>query len=720
MVKHGSTGVRSNGKFFFDTVLWGDPSCPAKPAAHHVCMGFMSFSTLSAILNQIADHASKGHAPRQECSRSSIPTAEFILTGRSGVVLERLTAPEIEPISSTSAGSAEYPISHLQQTSLLADGQFPEFGTKLLTTSTPRLWARQQRENTVKNPCHVILTIMMMLVYSRSHDCCLLKMLWSIYLKACGLSARAFDALHMLGLTMSHKWTANVFAQIAQAAAAARRRAIKERSHFGSHDNLNFPMRVHAQCRKGLQEPFFLIDLSTDERDASFRIAAQARHRILRFLPESPQFKAYPNHDHPALAAPPPTTLLPCGPDHITEQPPTPTFWLTCSTLEQHILETVEVDESSYEGTDRLCNNIWLEQMGYGSEEEKRRTGWDRLFVWVSDHLTVDRIRGLARYQHGDPNAFTRMELLEPVFGWFHTLMAFANSLHAQYIGRSAGISLRKAFETLGRKGLLKTETKGVLWHHLNEALWHIGEVSFQALALEVAGVDDLEALAQFGPDELLAVVHKIYEHHLSREAVSKIEALPASERDEQKRQMVLFSTDMLSYFDLREAMRIGEVGRMENLLPTMLFWFAGGCNPKYAIEILELLQKLRSEWPVELRDHVRRYCWLINLTGSRDGFMAVDMAQEHNIKDIKISNGSRHVTWRSFRPGATFLYVQKVSPAIPVLCAVEANVAYQFPAIVARGTRHGSPEKANDVSRLRDMYVASKAHKSEHGRSIP
>ncbi len=36
---------------------------------------------------------------------------------------------------------------------------------------------------------------------------------------------------------------------------------------------------------------------------------------------------------------------------------------------------------------------------------------------------------------------------------------------------------------------------------------------------------------------------------------------------------------------------------------------------------------------------HVRRHCWLVNFTGKRDGFLAVDMAQEHNIKDIKVFN---------------------------------------------------------------------------------
>ena len=72
-------------------------------------------------------------------------------------------------------------------------------------------------------------------------------MAWAIYLKACGLSARAFDALHALGLTMSHRWTCEAFTRIARAAKAETQRAITLFPHFGSHDNLNIPMRVFSQ-----------------------------------------------------------------------------------------------------------------------------------------------------------------------------------------------------------------------------------------------------------------------------------------------------------------------------------------------------------------------------------------------------------------------------------------------------------------------------------------
>ncbi|EIW55822.1 uncharacterized protein TRAVEDRAFT_129435 [Trametes versicolor FP-101664 SS1] len=730
-----------NLELFMDAVFWGDPGCIANRKIAHERAVFMRSPILLSVLDRW------WHPPTKETSGGGSAMKDFLVARVGETLVE-----ELEDVASSQLRPPDNPLSASNLTSV----NFRDVGTQIQNRHAPKLWLllqqlawspRQKKENSQKNPFHVcippsvcalliILTVISMLAYSRSHDSSRLTMIWSIFLKACGLPARAFDALHALGITMSHKWTTNAFQTVAKNAKIDTKTDIcaHRRALLGSHDNLNVPMRVFSQrshnlnhfisasaatiwilpkeallpedisvktkaARKAAMEegPLPAKDLVMGELDAATRMKAQGRDRVLRFLLQSPAFADYPHHDDPLFAAPPPVELLPCGPEHM---------------VKQHILETVEVDESSYDGTDQLMNKIWLEQMGWGSEEEKKRTGAERVIVWAGDQLTVDRIRGLARYRHDDPNSFARMEWVEPVFGWFHATMAFANSLHAQYLGTSAGIGLRKAFETLSRKGLLKQETKGVFWHHLDEALWHVGEANFLALWAEVGGASSHADLASKSPQELIAILNTICDKHISREAITHMENQPAAQQDEVKRQMIMLSADLLPYFDLREAMRIGDVGRMEDLLPTLLFRFIGGGNHKYAVEILELLHKLRREWPEELRTHIRRHCWLVNLTGKRDGFHAVDLAQEHNIKDIK-------VTWRSFGPGATFAYIQKISPAIPVLRAIKKSIAAQFPSLLARGARHGSPSKDKDVERVISMFRESHVLEFDAMRTI-
>ena len=129
------------------------------------------------------------------------------------------------------------------------------------------------------------------------------------------------------------------------------------------------------------------------------------------------------------------------------------------------------------------------------------------------------------------------------------------NSLHEQYLGTKTGFGLRKAFETLGRKGLLKAETKGVFFHHLDEALWHIGEANFLALWETVGGAKDYADLTTQSPDQLITLLDTIVEKHVSRRAQNSMDLRGDEDRDELQRQMAMFSWDVLSYFDLRNAM---------------------------------------------------------------------------------------------------------------------------------------------------------------------
>lgn len=471
------------------------------------------------------------------------------------------------------------------------------------------------------------MMIIVMLSYTRSHFRSRITIVWSIYLKACGLSARAFDALHSLGITMSHKWTANAIGKLSHDAMERMKKDVRRLRWMISHDNMNLPMRVFSQRlnnksmfisataatiwvlpkeatlpddinsqyqkqqRKGAEKPFNAFSYTTSSPAAlarSKRLRLQAVSRILRFLLDHPDFKEYPHRTDPMLQPPPPVKLLPCGEKYITRQ---------------HILQTVQVDESSYDGTDELVNREFRTQMGFTSAVDIVIIGLKWVLAWIGDQLTVDRIRGLAKQRYDEPNSYLRMDWVIPIFGWFHLLMAFANSLHSQYLGTSAGMGLRRAFEVLGRKYLLKQETKGPFWHHLDEALWHIGEARFLACWLQETGAAELSQLQQKSPKELSELASTIYKKYASRETHTKLVLRPQEKQDEVYQQLILFGADVLSYFDLREAMQVGDVGRMEDLLSTLLLRFAGGSNPKYRDEILELIQAFEApEYPPALR----------------------------------------------------------------------------------------------------------------------
>ncbi|KAF8344677.1 hypothetical protein F5887DRAFT_1062041 [Amanita rubescens] len=239
--------------------------------------------------------------------------------------------------------------------------------------------------------------------------------------------------------------------------------------------------------------------------------------------------------------------------------------------------------------------------------------------------------------------------------------MTFVNSLHKQYLMTSSTIgSLRQAFDVLHHKGLVVQSTKGPFWHNLDEAIHHIAEAHFHACWLEVD-------LKQKNPDELKAMSMIILETHASQRAlVDMQDSRTTAEQDLVQIQWTLWNKDVLPYIELCHAVRAGDIGCMEDLLPLMAFRFSGGGNTNYLTEILELR------------------------TGEPRSFLPYDLAQKHNIADIKVH-------YHSMGPGASMDYLKKISPVIPTLQCIQCHMEKEFGAH-KRGSHHSAPEKEADV----------------------
>ncbi|KAJ7817369.1 hypothetical protein B0H14DRAFT_2173689, partial [Mycena olivaceomarginata] len=143
----------------------------------------------------------------------------------------------------------------------------------------------------------------------------------------------------------------------------------------------------------------------------------------------------------------------------------------------------------------------------------------------------------------------------------------------------------------------ISQSTKGPFWHHLDEALHHISEAHFRASWLDVGGVKNLADLKIRSPQELWELAAKLIHLHASREALNRVDRMQPLERDQVYRQWTMWNMDVLPYLGLQAAIKSGDVGWIEDLLPTILFRFAGGGNPKYTIKILELFQGLKRKW---------------------------------------------------------------------------------------------------------------------------
>jgi hypothetical protein len=466
--------------------------------------------------------------------------------------------------------------------------------------------------------------IISMLSYTRNHHLGRLQKLLAIYFKFRGITAKGFDTLHALAITMSHKWTCDAIGRISKETMNEVVQLVKIHPWLLTYDNINIPFRVFSQRLDnqgefgngtaatvyikrsavplpqsanhnlqetravGLKNPLTLLDVMELAYKSFPTINSHMVYRVLRFLLDAPEFKfqTYKSNDSQLLLPPPPIHQLPSGHDHITLQ---------------YLLGTVNIPEASYEDNSRLIKE-WLHQLHLDTDDMQVKLGLEKVLAWVGDQLTVDRLRNLFKFRAEDANAFDRLDWMILVFGWLHLMMAYASTLHKQYLGTSKGRGLSQAFDITNKKGLGVTSIKGPFHHDLNEALYHVAEAHIWEDWLIVGQVDNLKELQGKTPEQLVALASAIVETRASSKALDNLATLPEQQQDQVYQRTVMWNRDVLQYIVLDQAIKHGDVGLMEEFLPHLLFRFLGGNNSKYANEVLELLQALHREWPQEIR----------------------------------------------------------------------------------------------------------------------
>jgi hypothetical protein len=542
------------------------------------------------------------------------------------------------------APTMELPQEELSEETLLSIR--PQEMISEVQTQAPVLWklishlvsTPDQASNTLKCPvmvdsyafvCILILTVLVhqtslaivsMASFSRSHHRSKLPKLLTVYFKSCGLATKAFDTLHALGITMSQKWAYRGIEQLSGQVRSSLLDEIEKYPWFGTHDNINIAFKVYEQrlnnqshFDSGTAATIFIIkdpaaispnnlafqqkraigakdlitweDILELEATAGLRIRRRAIHQVLSFLFNAPafDFKSYSQRNHSLLKPPVPVHQLPLDAPYAI-----------------YMLNTVHIEEASYEGNDRVLKE-WWRQLKFDTPEKQRKLGEGPIIVWTGDQLTVSRIRGLQKFRSEDDNTFDRLSFLKEIFGWFHTVIALEHSLHDQYYGTRNGFGLVHDFDLLNRKGLNTHSVQGTFHHHLNEALRHIAAARFRDLWLVVGKVDKLEELRNRSPQELLALATSIVDDYASTAGLRKMEA-QQSRKDELLYQSAQMARDLLDYIDINDAIMTGDVGCIQDQLPRLLFRFGGGKNKNYTNELLELLQGLLKEWPDDLK----------------------------------------------------------------------------------------------------------------------
>ncbi|KAF4618782.1 hypothetical protein D9613_009771 [Agrocybe pediades] len=228
--------IASNGldlPLFLDAISWGSPECHSDRTVQYARTSLLASDELSDILQ-------RWYKPprRANDEKGSRPA------GARNTLRQFITDSMMDILDQDMRNSAPLfasPSSELSEKHLLGL-DFQELQRKV-EEEAPTLWdilnrcaTSPQQDGIVRkknNPHLIAVSCIAQMQYSRSRHQNKFQKVWSMYFKACGLSARAFDAVHALGLTMSHKWAANAYGILSD-------RAMKEAQEAGTSLPSNF------------------------------------------------------------------------------------------------------------------------------------------------------------------------------------------------------------------------------------------------------------------------------------------------------------------------------------------------------------------------------------------------------------------------------------------------------------------------------------------------
>ncbi|KAF6759188.1 hypothetical protein DFP72DRAFT_1064151 [Ephemerocybe angulata] len=138
--------------------------------------------------------------------------------------------------------------------------------------------------------------------------------------------------------------------------------------------------------------------------------------------------------------------------------------------------------------------------------------------------------------------------------------------------------------------------------------------------------------------------------------------------KDKVHQNLRLLIRDTLYLLELVSAVKDGDFGRVEDILPHLALIFRGAGSNNYCTEILHLVQCLKYLWPGDFAD-VMRDIMIVNPSGIPGHSLATDINMEYTIREIKtlIIEKGLESTWD---------HVGDISAAIEHLKEIKRKIA--------------------------------------------
>lgn len=306
------------------------------------------------------------------------------------------------------------------------------------------------------------------------------------------------------------------------------------------------------------------------------------------------------------------------------------------------LLPSMKIDQSTVEGNIEILMTIIKKILQLPESWFHDNT---RIIV-AGDQLTVARVAAAKVLCSRDITPLERLQWATPVIQLFHLQMIVCSTiLHTHYGSRATPGSLAFFITLLDHKRLALDSPN---YHAADEILRHV----FDAMVLRLWQVE-------LGAEQLEPFGRKLDHHELNNLITTKLDSINnlylvnsqqlSDTLGSADVNAALFLRDMMVYLDLCDAIRAGDIGRLEETVLMITVMFQAGGMKNYANELLRLTYGMRYAWS-DLQKKAIMSSWLINPKGKANEWIPADLYQEHNnllIKTIHSAKGS-NMSWET------------------------------------------------------------------------
>lgn len=344
-------------------------------------------------------------------------------------------------------------------------------------------------------------------------------------------------------------------------------------------------------------------------------------------------------------------------------------------------------NENSISGTLSVMNHILLKVFGYDIDDPEFG---QYIQLTYGDQKTVSLVQSVKRMRRYSEHVYERFESFLAIPGLFHYKMNFIDLIFSHFSGSEKEHRCPSSIKhNEHHMGIAKGND--LPFHHKEQVLIRCFDARVLAMLYDKLADSTNVDTTDFGeiedylerltPDEFNSFLEEMIEDTTSQEALGAFNPRDSG-IDETHKVLCQFLDVMMTYRELKHAIKYGDIGFIKRLFPRMALLFAGSKKTKYCSMTLYMTWLLETDAASDKLKHAILANGLVNTSGRKDSFYEIDRLNEftnYRLRLLMKSRSSSEELKDLFRRMAlSSSYTSIIKEGLEQLCGEFTNSTHQ------------------------------------------